>query len=82
MKISGVGMTDPFFTRDSLKRWIDACLNAFGADRCVIGSNWPVDRLFSSYDPIMGYYREFISNLSYSEQEKILNKNASNLYKF
>jgi hypothetical protein len=29
MKISGVGMTDPFFTKESLKRWIDACLDAF-----------------------------------------------------
>jgi predicted TIM-barrel fold metal-dependent hydrolase len=57
MKISGVAMTDPFFTKESLKRWVDACLDAFGPDRCVIGSNWPVDRLYSSYDPIMRYYR-------------------------
>jgi predicted TIM-barrel fold metal-dependent hydrolase len=82
MKISGVAMTDPFFTKESLKRWIDACLDAFGPDRCVIGSNWPVDRLYSSYDPIMRYYREYIEKLSVSEQEKILNKNAAKLYKF
>ena len=82
MKISGVAMTDPFFTKESLKRWVDTCLDAFGPDRCVIGSNWPVDRLFSSYDPIMGYYREYISKLSISEQERILNKNAVKLYKF
>ena len=82
MKISGVAMTDPFFTKESLKRWVDACLDAFGPDRCVIGSNWPVDRLYSSYDPIMRYYREYIEKLSVSEQEKILNKNAAKLYKF
>lgn len=82
MKISGVAMTDPFFTKESLKRWVESCLEAFGPDRCVIGSNWPVDRLYSSIDPILGYYRDFISKLSVSEQEKILNKNASKLYKF
>jgi predicted TIM-barrel fold metal-dependent hydrolase len=82
MKISGVAMTDPFFTKESLKRWVESCLDAFGPDRCVIGSNWPVDRLYSSIDPILGYYRDFISKLSVSEQEKILNKNASKLYKF
>jgi len=82
MKISGVAMTDPRFTKKSLKPWIDTCLNAFGADRCVIGSNWPVDRLFSSYDLIMSYYRDYIGKLSNSEQIKILNKNAKRLYKF
>lgn len=82
IKISGVGMTDPLFTKQSLKPWIDTCLNAFSADRCIIGSNWPVDRLFSSYDLIMGYYREFVEKLSPSEQRKILNKNAAALYKF
>lgn len=82
MKISGIAMTDPHFTKQSLKPWVDTCLNAFGADRCVIGSNWPVDRLFSSYDLIMSFYREYIEKLSPSEQRKILNKNAARLYKF
>ena len=82
MKISGVAMTDPHFTKQSLKPWVDTCLNAFGADRCVIGSNWPVDRLYSSYDLIMGYYRDFIAKLSPTEQRKILYKNGAKLYKF
>jgi predicted TIM-barrel fold metal-dependent hydrolase len=82
MKISGVAMTDPHFTKASLKPWIETCLKAFGPDRCVIGSNWPVDRLYSSYDLIMNYYRDFISKLSTSEQKKILHKNAEKLYKF
>ena len=82
MKISGVAMTDPFFTKKSLKPWVEICLRAFGADRCVIGSNWPVDRLFSSYDVIMNFYREFIDSLTKSEQKKILYSNATKLYKF
>jgi predicted TIM-barrel fold metal-dependent hydrolase len=65
-----------------LKPWVETCLKAFGPDRCVIGSNWPVDRLFSSYDVIMNLYREYIEKLSTSEQKKILNKNAAKLYKF
>ena len=82
MKISGVAMTDPNFTKKSLKPWVDTCVNTFGPDRCVIGSNWPVDRLFSSFDIIMNFYREYIDKLSISEQKKILNKNAAMLYKF
>jgi predicted TIM-barrel fold metal-dependent hydrolase len=75
-------MTDPHFSKQSLKPWVDTCLKAFGPDRCVIGSNWPVDRLYSSYDLIMGFYRDYIAKLSPAEQKKILNKNAAKLYKF
>jgi predicted TIM-barrel fold metal-dependent hydrolase len=82
MKISGVAMTDPQFSKKSLKPWVDTCVNAFGPDRCVLGSNWPIDRLYSSYDVIMDLYREYIEKLSTSEQKKILSKNAAKLYKF
>jgi predicted TIM-barrel fold metal-dependent hydrolase len=80
-KISGLAMTDPLFTKESLRRWVDSCVEAFGADRCVLGSNWPVDRLYSSYDVIMDLYREYISGLSDAEQAKILSENAARLYK-
>jgi predicted TIM-barrel fold metal-dependent hydrolase len=80
-KISGLAMTDPRFTRDSLRRWVDTCVEAFGPERCVLGSNWPVDRLYSSYDVILDLYREYISALSESEQAAILNGNANRLYR-
>ncbi len=82
MKISGLGMTDRKFTEESLRRWVEVSLEAFGPDRCVLGSNWPVDRLFSSYDVIMGFEREYISALSISEQALICNENAKKLYNF
>ena len=80
-KISGLGMTDPFFTEESLRRWVDSCVEAFGAERCVLGSNWPVDRLCSSYDVIMDLYREYISGLSDTEQVMILSGNAARIFK-
>jgi len=82
MKISGLGMTDQRFTKESLRKWVDTSIEAFGADRCVLGSNWPVDRLYSSYDTIITFLRDYISNLSLSEQEKICNQNSKAIYKF
>ncbi len=82
MKISGIGMTDPQFTKKSLRPWAEESLEAFGAKRCVLGSNWPVDRLFVSYATMMDFTRDYISTLSKSEQEKVCNKNAARLYKF
>lgn len=80
-KISGLAMTDPHFTRESLERWVDSCVEVFGPDRCVLGSNWPVDRLYSSYDVIMDLYRDYISELSESEQVAILSGNAARIFK-
>ena len=80
-KISGLGMTDPQFTAESLKRWVDSCVEAFGPQRCVLGSNWPVDRLYSSYDVIMDLYREYISHLSDAEQATVLSENAARIFK-
>lgn len=82
MKISGIAMTDPNFTKKSLKPWVETCIEAFGPKRCVIGSNWPLDRLRSSYDTIINLYRDYVSTLSHSEQKMILNKNAAKIYRF
>ena len=82
MKISGVGMTDPHFTMESLRKWAESSLEAFGPDRTVLGSNWPVDRLFVSYATMMDFTREYISSLTPSEQEKVCSTNAAKLYKF
>ena len=53
---------------DEEYRWIDACLDTFGPDHCIIGSNWPVDRLYSSYDPIMNIYRDHVSRFDEGDQ--------------
>lgn len=81
-KLSGLGMTDRDFTADSLERWLDTCLSAFGPGRCIVGSNWPLDRVASSYDAIMGVYRDAIAGLSGPEQERILSGNAARIYRF
>jgi predicted TIM-barrel fold metal-dependent hydrolase len=80
-KISGLAMTDPQFSPDSLRAWIDTPIEIFGPDRCVLGSNWPVDRLYSSYDVIMDIYRFRLSELLASEdQRKVLSQNAARIY--
>jgi predicted TIM-barrel fold metal-dependent hydrolase len=80
-KISGLAMTDPLFTPESLRPWFDSSLEAFGPDRCVLGSNWPLDRLFSSYDVIMNLYRSCLDELSDSEQKMVLAENAARLFR-
>jgi predicted TIM-barrel fold metal-dependent hydrolase len=79
-KISGLGMYDHGWTVESFRPWVMACLEIFGVERCFFGSNWPVDRLFSSYDPVIAAYAEIISDLSTAEQEALFFANASSTY--
>jgi predicted TIM-barrel fold metal-dependent hydrolase len=80
-KISGLGMCDPKWTPESIRPWVLHCIDAFGVDRCVLGSNWPVDRLFSSYDPVVSAYAEILGGFSRGEQEALFFSNAGSLYR-
>lgn len=80
-KVSGIGMTDPRGVYSDFEPWIETCLEAFGADRCVVGSNWPLDRIVSSYDAIMEIYRQSAARLSESERSAFLAENARRIYR-
>lgn len=80
-KISGIGMTDQRGVYSDFEPWMTTCLEAFGAERALVGSNWPLDRIVSSYDIIMGMYRQVVESLSDSEQRKFLFENARAIYK-
>lgn len=79
-KLSGLGMTDRAWTVESLRRWVITALEAFGPSRSMFGSNWPVDRIASSYDALVAAFRELISSCSASEREAICGANADTLY--
>ena len=49
-KISGLGMFEPRWTAESMAPVIDGILELFGPERTMWGSNFPVDKLFGSFD--------------------------------
>ena len=79
-KLSGLGMTDLRWTVESLRRWVLSSVEAFGPARCMFGSNWPVDRIASSYDALVAAFVELISGYSSDEQERMCRTNAEELY--
>ena len=48
-KLSGLGMFNPDWTRETLKPLVDGVLNSFGTERVMWGSNFPVDKLYRDY---------------------------------
>jgi predicted TIM-barrel fold metal-dependent hydrolase len=49
-KISGLGMFDPEWTIDSTRIFVEKTIQIFGIERCMFASNFPVDKIFNSFD--------------------------------
>jgi predicted TIM-barrel fold metal-dependent hydrolase len=81
MKISGLGMFDRRWTVESLSPWVLGCIEAFGVSRVVFGTNWPVDRLFSSYPDVIDAYARIIADFTEAEQRAMFSGNAERLFR-
>jgi predicted TIM-barrel fold metal-dependent hydrolase len=79
-KISGLAMFDHRWTVESWRPWVMACVETFGVERCFFGTNWPLDRLFSSYDSVVNAYEELVADFSDDERELLFFKNATSVY--
>jgi predicted TIM-barrel fold metal-dependent hydrolase len=81
-KVSGFGMADNQWTIESIRPWVLHCIEAFGPDRIMIGTNWPVDILFATYLEQVDAYRTILAEAGFSreDQEKMLFRNAEKFY--
>ena len=79
-KISGLGMTDHNWTIASIRDWVLAVIEVFGVQRCMFGSNWPVDSLYSSYRTMVDAYQEITAGFSDDERDALFRKNAERYY--
>jgi predicted TIM-barrel fold metal-dependent hydrolase len=82
-KVSGLGMVDHDWTIDSIRPWVMHCVEAFGVERTMFGTNWPVDILYSTYLQQVDAYRVIIdeAGISRPDQEKLLYRNAERSYR-
>ena len=81
VKVSALGMGDPRWTVDSMRPLVLHCIESFGVERTVFGTNWPVDRLFSSYPDVIDAYATIISDFSASEQTAMFSANAERYFR-
>ena len=81
MKVSGLGMCDPRWTVESIRPYVLGSIEAFGVRRVVFGTNWPVDRMYSSYPDVINAYAEIISGFSRDEQTALFSGNAERLFR-
>ena len=60
--------------------YLDVVFEAFGPERLMIGSDWPVCTLSASYESAMGIVLDYIAQFPAAEQEGILGGNCARFY--
>ena len=80
-KISGLAIGDHDWTASSLRRWVLECIEVFGIQRCLFGSNWPVDKLFGTWDEMVGGFAEIVSDFSADERDALFAGTAERVYR-
>ncbi|MES2307591.1 MAG: amidohydrolase family protein [Verrucomicrobiota bacterium] len=81
-KISGMVTEADFenWTMESLEPYFETVLEAFGAERLLFGSDWPVCLVACGYRQWMEVVSHFMKKLSIDEQAKIWGQNAIGIY--
>lgn len=65
---------------DDFVPYLDEVLEAFGTDRVMYGSDWPVCLLSGSYGDVKGIIDRYIAGFSAPEKASILGANAIDFY--
>lgn len=81
VKISGLGMADHRWTVETLRPWVLECIDLFGTDRAFFGTNWPLDRLYSSYGDVIDAYDTLTSGFSPDERRALFSGNANRFFR-
>ena len=81
-KISGMITEADFnnWTPEQIHPYMLLSLEAFGPERCMYGSDWPVCLVAGTYTQVKELTTNFISSLSTAEQAAIMGQNAVDYY--
>lgn len=80
IKISALGTYDPAPTDESFAFVIDTIVNAFGADRAMFASDFPVGSIQMSFNDIYGLFRRVAARYSPESRTKLFHDTAQRLY--
>jgi predicted TIM-barrel fold metal-dependent hydrolase len=81
IKISALTAYDPSPTPESLREVALHCIECFGVDRSIFGSDFPVGRLWTSFDAIFDGFKAIVRDFSEAEQRALFHDNARRVYR-
>lgn len=80
IKISGIGVPGRRWTPDLNREVVLSAIDAFGVQRSMFASNYPVDGLCAGFGEIFSGFRQIVRDFSAPEQQALFHDNAIRIY--
>ena len=81
LKISALSFFSPTWDVDEIRVLVKEALEIFGPERCMLGSNFPVDRPAVSYQRLWSDMERWTADLDPVEQQQVRVENALRVYR-
>lgn len=81
VKLSGLGTFEHRCTTELWRPVVTETVEMFGTERCLYGSNYPIEKLWTGYDNIVAVMTECLSGLPSDAQRAIFFGNAQRVYR-
>ena len=80
-KLSAFGTFTHRNDPDFIAQMLTDTVAIFGADRCMYGSNFPIEKLWTNYTALFNAFQDAASGLSKKKQAAIFNDTAARVYR-
>jgi predicted TIM-barrel fold metal-dependent hydrolase len=81
VKLSGLGTFSHRVDRDFIGFVVSETIERFGAERCLFGSNFPIEKLWTDYAALIAAYRAVLAPFPEEERQAIFSDTARRIYR-
>ena len=81
VKLSGLGTFVHCLDVSLIEKIVAETVRTFGPQRCLYGSNFPIEKLWTSYDELFTALKTVVSGIGEQHVQAIFNDNAERLYR-
>ncbi len=80
-KLSGLAMPLGSMTAAAFEPWVAGAIEAFGVDRCMVASNFPVDGMHGTLDQLWSTYAELTEGFDDADRDLLFAGTADRIYR-
>jgi len=80
-KLSGLAMPLESMSVDAYAPWMEYAIEAFGVDRCMFASNFPVDSMYGTFDELYEVFSTVTAGLDEQSRLQLFAGNAERVYR-
>jgi predicted TIM-barrel fold metal-dependent hydrolase len=80
-KLSGLGTFIHKNDPEHIDTIVNETIDLFGSSRCLFGSNFPIEKLWTRYEKLAAAYRAALEPYAEEDQRAILHDNAARIYR-